>query len=329
MFVQLSLIKEFEAGGEKWRSFFNRVWPFYNQWFLSEGYLKRPGYLTSFTEFERFMPELLPAYEQLCQAVGGDDIKARFLSMYCPPAYMSGCSQIAWTKKEAALIRNYDYHPRYFDGTVFYSNFLKPVIGMTDCTWGLLDGINEDGLAVSLTFGGRKIIGIGFGIPIIIRYLLETCSTVEEAVKAVKTIPTHMAYNLTIVDTKGDFCSAYLRPDKPTRVVDDPVATNHQGVVEWKEYAAFSKTVERKHYLEECFKVRNDGTDTILNLFLKPPLYHTDYEKSFGTLYTAAYKTKTKEMIYAWPRKKVVLDFNNFPEQKIQVNLKNLIPKHI
>ena len=50
---------------------------------------------------------------------------------------------------------------------------------MSDCLWGLLDGVNDAGLAVSLTFGGRRVLGDGFGIPIVIRYLLETCETVD------------------------------------------------------------------------------------------------------------------------------------------------------
>ncbi len=65
---------------------------------------------------------------------------------------------------------------------MLYTKWLKPVIGMSDCTWGLLDGMNADGLSASLAFGGRKISGDGFGIPLVIRYLLETASTVDEAV---------------------------------------------------------------------------------------------------------------------------------------------------
>ena len=329
MFIQLNLIKEEQAGGEKWTSFFNRVWPLYKKWFLSEGYLKRTGYLTSHNEFERCMPELLPVYEQLCEAVGGNDIKARFLSMYNPPAYMSGCSQIAWTKNETALVRNYDYHPRFFDGKVFYSNFLKPVIGMTDCTWGLLDGINADGLTVSLTFGGSKIVGKGFGIPIVVRYLLETCSTVDETIEALKKIPIHMAYNLTILDANKNYITAFLAPDKLPIFVNEAIVTNHQTEVEWSEYATFTKTVERKQYLEQCVATNDESLSHIIHQFLKEPLYHTNYEKSFGTLYTASYNIDKKEVDFIWPRKKVTLGFTNFEEKTIQVNLKHAIPKHI
>ena len=49
------------------------------------------------------------------------------------------------------------------------------MLGMSDCLWGLLDGVNDAGLAVSLTFGGRRDVGDGFAIPLVVRYLLETC----------------------------------------------------------------------------------------------------------------------------------------------------------
>ncbi|MFI0554545.1 carcinine hydrolase/isopenicillin-N N-acyltransferase family protein, partial [Streptomyces scabiei] len=50
---------------------------------------------------------------------------------------------------------------------------------MQDAAWGLLDGMNDAGLAVSLTFGGRFVHGPGFAILIVLRYLLETCNTVD------------------------------------------------------------------------------------------------------------------------------------------------------
>ena len=89
--------------------------------------------------------------------------------MYCPPAYLAGCSKLAVKGIENYLIRNYDYNPQLFEGNFLHTNWLKPVMGMSDCNWGLLDGINGDGLAVSLAFGGRKVMGEGFGIPLIIR----------------------------------------------------------------------------------------------------------------------------------------------------------------
>ncbi len=75
------------------------------------------------------------------------------------------------------LVRNYDYHPALWDGVLLSSSWTgRRVIAMLDSLWGVLDGINEDGLAVSLAFGGRQVVGEGFGMPLILRYVLETCA---------------------------------------------------------------------------------------------------------------------------------------------------------
>ena len=77
------------------------------------------------------------------------------------------------------LVRNYDYAPSRMEGIIWSTRLAeRRVIGMSDCLWGLLDGMNDAGLAVSLTFGGRRVLGDGFGIPLVVRYLLETCDDV-------------------------------------------------------------------------------------------------------------------------------------------------------
>ena len=45
----------------------------------------------------------------------------------------------------------------------------RSVVAMIDCMSGALDGMNSDGLAVSMSFGGRPEFGDGFGIPIVLR----------------------------------------------------------------------------------------------------------------------------------------------------------------
>ncbi len=209
MILSLQCVKE-SAPGEKWQALFQKSWPSYRQWFLSEGFTARKGYLTSVNNLKLYMPELMPLYEKLVMLAGGGDIEARYLSMYCPPAYMTGCSQLAWNQNETFLIRNYDYSPALFEGVLLYTGWLKPVIGISDCSWGLLDGMNGDGLAASLSFGGRNVVGDGFGIPIIIRYILETCTNTKEAVEKIKKIPSYMAYNVTFIDASGKYATVYL-----------------------------------------------------------------------------------------------------------------------
>jgi hypothetical protein len=91
-----------------------------------------------------------------------------------PPPFLTGCSQAAVLPGGPALIRNYDWDYRLFDAVVAKTAYTgRRVLGMLDCLWGLLDGANDSGLAVSLTFGGRPQVGEGFGIPLVIRYVLE------------------------------------------------------------------------------------------------------------------------------------------------------------
>ena len=97
---------------------------------------------------------------------------------------------------------------------------------------GLSDGMNDRGLAISLTFGGRIVRGPGFGIPLIIRYLLESCQTVRDAVDELRRLPCHMSYNVTLADASGDVATVMLSPDRPAMVSAAPWAANHQLGVE-------------------------------------------------------------------------------------------------
>ena len=159
------------------------------------------------------MPELVPTYERLVELAGGDELAARLLSLYRPPGFVVGCSQGAWTRDAPVLVRNYDYPVSRLEGIVYLTEWSgRRVLGMSDCLWGLLDGINDAGLAVSLTFGGRRDVGDGFGIPLVVRYLLEVCADVAEAREALARIPVHAAQNLTLLDRSGAYLTAYVGP---------------------------------------------------------------------------------------------------------------------
>ena len=112
--------------------------------------------------------------------------------------------------------------------------------------------MNEAGLAVSLSFGGRRAVGDGFGIPIVLRYVLEFCRTAAEAAEVLRRVPTHMAYNVTAIDRTGAFFTAQLAPDRPALIGEAPLATNHQGDVEWQRHADATASVERERFLRAC-----------------------------------------------------------------------------
>jgi len=290
------------APGEKWRDRFDRLWPAYSRWFLSEGIEARQTYLAGLRALRAHMPELVPTYESLVELVGGKDLQARFLSFYCPPPYLSGCSQAVWPGGTPMLIRNYDYSPALSDGLILDTCWNgRWVLGMSDGLFGLVDGMNASGLALSLTFGGRTIVGDGFGVPLILRYVLEFCSDAKQAAEALKRVPCHMSYNVTAVDRDGRHFTAYLSPDGGTVITDARVATNHQERVEWHRHARATATVERERFLLQRLTLHDEPAERFIAAFEKPPLYSTAYNRGFGTLYTAIYWTRRGEAEFRWP----------------------------
>jgi hypothetical protein len=215
---------------DRWRSLFEATWTGYRRWYLSEGDAARPDLRTCRRMLTEYMPELLPTWTRMVELAEGDEVAARMLTLWDPPRFLPGCSQAVLSRPRPVLIRNYDYHPDLFERVVYSSAFTgRRVLGTGDCLWGLLDGMNDAGLAVSLAFGGRPGSAPGFGIPLVVRYLLEVAGSLREARQALDRLPMAMAYNLTIMDISGETVTAFVAPGGPAEVTDAPVATNHRG----------------------------------------------------------------------------------------------------
>ncbi|MFY9204539.1 MAG: C45 family peptidase, partial [Yoonia sp.] len=284
------------------------------------GVSARPTYTESHKALSAHMPEMVPIYEDLCDLAGGGDLAARFLRFYCPPPYLTGCSQAIWTGKEPVLVRNYDYNPKAFDSLTLQTGWGgRRVIGTSDGLFGLVDGMNDAGLAISLTFGGRRDVGIGFGVPLILRYVLQTCKTAEEAGEVLSRVPTHMSYNVTVIDKKRKYLTAMLAPDRPAILTHAAVATNHQETVEWISHARITATVERERYLLQRITLHRDPEEKFIGAFLRPPLYSTAFSMGFGTLYTAVYRPRLGQMEVRWPDVNWKHSFDDFQEGARQV----------
>lgn len=323
MFLTIQTIRE-DAPGPKWQRSFQRFWPSYQRWFLSEGHRNRPGYVTSRRKLREHMPELMPVYDRLVELAGGGDVAARFLSLYRPPPYLAGCSQAVWTSGTPQLVRNYDYSPDLFEGVVLRSNWLRPVLATLDCTWGALDGVNDAGLVVALAFGGRKVTGDGFGIPLITRYVLETCTTTAEATATLERLPSHMTYSLTVLDASGDWATVYMAPDRSTEVTDSRVCTNHQREVEWPDYARTTSSVERHEHVSALLAT-TELPRHFVRAFMQPPLHETQYHRGFGTLYTAAYVPESRRLTFHWPNHRTLTQsLDDFEEKRRAVDLRPL-----
>jgi predicted choloylglycine hydrolase len=303
-----------DVPSDKWRSVYDEHWHAYSRWFLRDGDRARPTYLASIRALKTHMPELFPVYERVVEAAGGGDVEARFLSMWCPPVYVGGCSQAILVGDEPWLVRNYDFSPHLLEGTWLASRLLgHRVVGMIDCLWGVLDGINEAGLVVSLSFGGRTVVGHGFGIPLVLRYVLEVATSTREAIAVLKRVPVHMAYTVAVVDRRGKHATVFVAPDHSAEVVKRLVSTNHQHKIEWPRHALATLSLERATALEKA--VRKAPTiNGLIRTFLRPPVYQTAYRRGYGTLYTAIYRPSAAATDLVWPSARWSQTCGNFTE---------------
>ena len=287
--------------GARFQQRFAATWPAYKRWYLRDGDAARPSYLACRHALELHMPELVPTWERLVDLAGGGDLTARMLSLWDPPALVTGCSQAVLNRDEPLLVRNYDFDPKLLEAVISRTELTgRPVVGMSDCLWGLLDGINASGLSMSLAFGGRRVTAPGFAMPLIVRYLLELCATTEHAVAVLARLPVQASYNLTIVDRDGQGVTAHVSPDRPLWIGEALVATNHQQTVEWPEHAEAVRSEEREQRMLDLLGAGTPEADFIA-AFLEPPLHSADYADGFGTLYTAVYRPLDAAVDYRWP----------------------------
>lgn len=315
------------SGDAAWSQLFQSFWPAYRAWFVGKkgAAVNRDELTLAQAKLAAHMPELLPIYQRLVALTGHDPVAAQFLTMYRPPAYLVNCSQAVLNAENGCapmLIRNYDLSPDLSENTITHSDWLGlRVIATNECLWGADDGMNDAGLAISLTFGGSRTVGDGFGIPLIMRYVLHTCTTVAQAVAVLERVPSHMAYNVTVLDKTGAFATVLVGAGGGVEVTQQRAITNHQSQVVWTEQARFSKTIERKNFLDDLLQQPSCDSDALVHAFLSPPLRSTNFAQSFGTVYTAVYRPESGEMSYEWCNQRWSHGFADFKNSSISVDL--------
>jgi predicted choloylglycine hydrolase len=283
------------------------------RWYLGRGRSDPPPVDECRAALSVHMPELLQHYDRVCALVGNDGRARQMLSHYRPPPVIGACSHAVWFGDGGpALVRNYDFDLNVvsdrFEATSWSG---RKVIAKAQRPWGgCLDGMNEDGLVAGCAFGGSPAIGLGFSIILMLRYLLETFTRVEEAIAALSRIPIAQSHNVTLLDRSGSFATVFLGPDRAPAVTADRVCTNHQEQVVWAQHGAMSRTVERRDALVRLLAEPGLTIDTLVEGFLAPPLY----SRWIGspTVYTAIYRPIERRVDYLWPGKSVCQYIDRF-----------------
>ncbi|ABG30516.1 hypothetical protein CEP88_14340 [Roseobacter denitrificans] len=291
-----------DAPGRAFKQAFAHGWPGWSEWMRKRHKPKPDDLRDARLAIRRHMPEFETLWETWVAQCGDEEDAALFLSFWSPPRYLVHCSQAVIDGPDGPmLIRNYDLDPHLNESTLLATKWRgRRVAGMVEGIVGLADGMNDAGLAASLTFGGRTVSAPGFGIPLIIRYILETCADVPQALEALRRIPSHMSYNVTVLDGTGAFATVYLAPDRPAIVTRTPYTTNHQLGVEWPRHGRFSRTKERAEHLEQLFSDPTLSPEALRHAFLTAPLANTGYDKGFGTIYTSLYRPRQRAVSLFW-----------------------------
>jgi len=256
------------------------------------------------------MPELLGPYDRACAMVGDDAMAHRILSHWRPADDRAGCSQAVWLGAEGpALVRNYDYPldlvTGRFEATCWSG---RHVIAKAQRPWGgCIDGMNQDGLVASLTFGGTAARGEGFSVILMLRYVLETCTRVDEAAQVLCRIPIATSQNITLLDAGGAWATLYLGPDRKAAITRARVCTNHQETA-----GQVVDSVARQAFIEEALTRPDLTLETLAARFLEPPLLSRSAVST--TAYTAIYRPVQGRVDYLWPGETRTQSFAAFHE---------------
>lgn len=204
----------------------------------------------------------------------------------------SGCSIMTGND---FLIRNYDYHPKTYEGRYV---LFQPTdqgyssIGPSQRGTGRMDGMNEKGLVIGYNFMNRKNPGDGFICCMIGRLIVESCADVQEAVAMLKEIPHRHSFTYVVYDKSG---STYIVETSPRNVAvrTSNACTNHFEIM---------KNENRNHLIDSKrrLEIIQDHEGKLASAYDAYRLFNDTNQGVFsdlysswaGTIHTSAYLPK-------------------------------------
>ncbi|RID81827.1 acyl-CoA--6-aminopenicillanic acid acyltransferase [Peribacillus asahii] len=201
----------------------------------------------------------------------------------------SGCSIL--TGRDY-LIRNYDYHPKTYEGRYV---LFQPTdqgyasIGPSQRATGRMDGMNEKGLAIGYNFMNRKNPGDGFICCMIGRLVIESCANVLEAVSMLKEIPHRHSFTYVVYDQSGETYVVETSP-RGVEVRHSTVCTNHFEIMRHENRNHLVDSQRRLGVMKEQYENLSEAYDAFRLLNDKNRGVFSDLYGSWaGTIHTSAY----------------------------------------
>lgn len=201
----------------------------------------------------------------------------------------SGCSIMTG---DNFLVRNYDYHPMTYDGrfSVFQpTDGGSAIIGPASRVTGRMDGMNEHGLAMGYNFINRRRPGDGFVSFMIGRIILETCTSVEDAISLVKEMPHRGSFSYVVHD-RSNRSFVIEATARDIEVRETNLCTNHFDLLQHENRFHLDDSKRRmmelkthQHLIqdaESAFRLLNDSDKGVFSEL---------YSHWAGTIHTSAY----------------------------------------
>lgn len=262
--------------------------------------------------YQKYYPEVLEEIKGIANGQGTsyEDMLIFLLSMYCFE-FNNKCTCIAYSDQENIFLgRNSDFLvqiEKLCMNCIYTLNHGYAFNGNTTAFVEMEDGVNEFGLAVGLTFVYSLDIAPGFNGGMLVRYMLEKCKTVFQAIKFLQTIPIASSQSITLADASGEIavveCNSkdisIIYPDKNGYVV----ATNNFNSINMIKYANYHidnwHSLERYQVALDALKDNDDvSKEKIFDILSGKYGFMCQYDRKTGadTVWSVGYDLLNKKI---------------------------------
>ncbi|MFC4408849.1 C45 family autoproteolytic acyltransferase/hydrolase [Chungangia koreensis] len=281
--------------------------------------------------FASLAPHLLDELDGLAQSLGitSDKAAALFSGYDVPKTEAMGCTAFITPDY---YVRNYDFSPSLYDG-VF--SLIQPEKAFATAGYNLQvlgrhDGVNDKGLVCGLHFVSNDDYRTGISAWTAVRIVLDTCASVEDAIRVLTKIPHAACYNFSLADREGNLAVVEATPEgvKVRAGEKSLTCVNHfqDSDLQNKNRPHIEGSIQRNNFLNDLvYEDLNQHELFTTFADLDSPLFFTDYDELFGTLHTFSYSFKDSKILTALAQSTNVLEINfedwvkgmNIPERLV------------
>ena len=198
--------------------------------------------------------------------------------------------------------RNYDFSIKRYDRILaaIQPDNVNASIGFTDRFTGRDDGMNEHGLCVGLHYVNDKKWQPGLVCILIVRIVLDQCSTTREAVDLLKRLPHGLSFNYSLIDAHGNAAVVEASPTGiAVRTGPHLACTNHFQSPELDTYNRKNPGSHRRLPPLETWAGAKPAAEELFTLLnaSDSPVFDHGYAKGQGTLHTFVCTPAKREML--------------------------------